>query len=370
MMHICPLIVPISLMFWYRNNVDASNYSMATLTNDELMTLREIHLCDLEKLSKDATLSLILKITNTCMRTSAAMISIVDDTHQHILLSTNSINSSIEKKLSFCYYSIKRGTDLFVSHDTLLDPSFKDNPLVSYNHNIRFYASALLKGPNNAIFGNLCVVDYKHPHWPLDLQLKQLRWLGDLVSIELGKIDQDSKSSITNLYTIDKLHHIGQLEFTFALKNGTQLLLCILNLNEFSLINRTLGHAAGNSFLHECADLLKTLTHNDDLIFYLEPDRFAILMHIKNDTHGVDIAQSLQYKLGQLHISNAPSGYKLYPVIGLGFLNPHDQTFNDLFIRAENALSLAEMQGNGAMVELHDGHNKQSIGCTHRAGLW
>lgn len=369
-MHIRSCILPTSLTFWHRTCVGAFSFFMPTLTNDELMTLREIYLCDLEKLRKDASLNLILKVTNTCMRTSAAMISIVDDTHQHILLSTNANNSSIEKKQSFCYYSIKSGKDIFVSHDTLLDPSFKDNPPNPHNHNIRFYASALLKGPNNAIFGNLCVVDYKYPHWPLDLQLKQLRWLGDLVSLQLEKIDQESKSSITNLYMIDKLQHIGQLEFNLALRNGTQLILCILNLNGFSLINRTLGHAAGNSFLHECADLLQTLMLDDDLIFSLEPDRFAVLMNIKKDMLGVDIAQSLQHKLGQLHISNAPTGYKLYPVIGLGFLNPHDQTFNDLFIRAEKALSLAEMQGNGAMVELHDGHNNQSIGCTHRVGQW
>ncbi len=343
---------------------------MAKSSSDELMMLREVNLFPCERLSKDLSLKLILQITNSCMKTSAAMISVVDDTHQRTLLSTNANQSSIEKKLSFCYYSIRNGADLFVSCDTLLDPPFKDIPLLTDNHGIRFYASALLKGPNNANFGNLCVVDYKCPHHPLELQLKQLRWLGDLVSLELKKIDQESKSPITGLYTIEKLHHIGQFEFTLASQDGTQLVLCLLNLNEFRLINRSLGHSAGNSFLRECADYLKQIIRNDDLLFYLEPDRFAILMKVSSDIQGIDIAHSLQYKLGQLGILNALSGYKLYPVFGLGFLNDHDQTFEDLLKRAENALSLAEMQGNGAIVELHDGHNEQSLGCMHRVGLW
>ena len=72
--------------------------TMAKSSSDELMMLREIYLCPFERLSKDLSLKLILQIANSCMRTSAAMISVVDDTHQRTLLSTNANQSSIEKK--------------------------------------------------------------------------------------------------------------------------------------------------------------------------------------------------------------------------------------------------------------------------------
>ena len=340
------------------------------LQNNDVSMMREITLCELEKIHDNPALKLHLKLANSCMKTSTAMLSIVDATHQRSVLSTDLNQLSTEKHLSFCYHSINSGQSVFVLGDTSLDPTFRNSPLVKQPNGIRFYASALLEGPNNGVFGTLCVTDTKFPHRPSEQQLLQLRWLGDLVSLELKNIDFDSKSPITGLYTFDKLNRIGQLEFDISRENHTKLLLCLLNVNNFRLINQSLGISSGNLFLHECADILKSIVHPDDLLFHLSPDRFAILMTITNDMQGIDIAQTLQLKLSHFHIHNAPSEYKLFPVIGLGFSNSHDQSFQDVLNRADNALSLAEAQGNGAMVELHDGHHEPSIGCTHRVGLW
>ena len=50
--------------------------------------------------------------------------------------------------------------DFMVVPDTRQDPRFIDNPLVTADNGLRFYAGALLRAPSGVPIGTLCVLDY------------------------------------------------------------------------------------------------------------------------------------------------------------------------------------------------------------------
>ncbi len=61
---------------------------------------------------------------------------------------------------SICAHAILQ-PGLFVIPDTTQDPRFADNPLVTGDPYLRFYAGALLETPEGFPLGTVCVLDYK-----------------------------------------------------------------------------------------------------------------------------------------------------------------------------------------------------------------
>lgn len=73
---------------------------------------------------------------------------------------------------SLCAHAILQ-PGLFVVPDTELDRRFADNPLVTGDPHLRFYAGPLLETSEGLPLGTVCVLDYK----PRDLDDKQREFL-------------------------------------------------------------------------------------------------------------------------------------------------------------------------------------------------
>ena len=110
-------------------------------------------------------------------------ITFIDDERQWFKSNVGLAGTQDRRDISFCAHAIVE-PGLFIVPDAALDPRFADNPLVTGDPKIRFYAGAPLTAPNGDVLGTLCVID-RVPRQLTPAQEEALRVLGRQVMAHL-----------------------------------------------------------------------------------------------------------------------------------------------------------------------------------------
>lgn len=117
----------------------------------------------------------ITRIAAAVCETPIALVSLVDERRQWFKSRHGLAATETPREWAFCSYAIQ-GTDTFIVPDAGQDERFVDNPLVTGEPRIRYYAGAPLIDAEGQALGTLCVLDQQ----PRQLRIDQLDALAAL----------------------------------------------------------------------------------------------------------------------------------------------------------------------------------------------
>ena len=200
-----------------------------------------------------------VKLASYICQTPIALISLVDPTRQWFKATVGCPASETSRDVAFCAHAIHQ-FDVFVVPDTLTDPRFVDNPLVTGDPHIRFYAGAPLITPEGLAIGTLCAID-REPRILSQEQISALQTLARQVvsQLELRRLTKELQQVLESK---NKLFHIlshdlrspfnGILAFSQALADEAET----LSREEIQDFSQTVLNSA-EQFMHLIDNLLQ-----------------------------------------------------------------------------------------------------------------
>ncbi|HXK17623.1 MAG TPA: diguanylate cyclase [Polyangiaceae bacterium] len=155
---------------------------------ERIMELRSYEVLDT---ASDTTLDTITELAAQILDVPIALISLVDSDRQWFKSRHGLSVTETPRVISFCGHVVAQGQPLVV-HDAFADPRFSDNPLVTGEPHVRFYAGVPLQTPTGAALGTLCAID----HVARDLTRAQLEQLSRLATLVMAQLEAGRSRNI------------------------------------------------------------------------------------------------------------------------------------------------------------------------------
>ena len=243
------------------------------LPNDEAARLLELNSYAVLDTQPEANFDDISELARRIAGTEIAIISLVDKDRQWFksCVGVSLAQPETPRSISFCGHTILQ-RDVLIIEDAHLDARFADNPLVTGDPGIRFYAGFPLISPNGYALGSLCVIS-RQPHRLDADQIDSLRRLASLTVQQLGHLRQTALLSSTEqslqaerlrhssgreaLASLDQLISRDQLlqmiELIMAMEVGSPFAVLRCRFRDYDRVNATLGGLIAEEYINEGA---------------------------------------------------------------------------------------------------------------------
>ncbi len=154
--------------------------------------------------------------------------------------------------------------------------------------------------------------------------------------------DHDQLTGLVNRYRFTELL---EREATDRAWNGGSSALLFIDLDQFKLVNDTLGHAAGDRLLAQVAQRIQSSVRDDDIVCRFGGDEFTLLARGMGAEGAGAIAQSLIRMLQELHFVEGGQVFNVCCSIGVVIVDSDRFTPDELLAQADMACYEAKSSG-------------------------
>ncbi|ALP43285.1 sensor domain-containing diguanylate cyclase [Aeromonas schubertii] len=237
-----------------------------------------------------------------------ALVSLVDAERQWFKSCQGLDASETGRDISFCGHAIL-GTETFVVRDAALDARFADNPLVTGEPHIRFYAGCPLRISNGCALGTLCIIDREPRHMD-DEELTLFEDLAAMVVRELEALQLSTLDELTQISNRRGFTMLAGKSLQQAHRLGQTVSLVYLDMDGFKQINDTFGHDEGDQALRDFSNLINHSFRDADVYARLGGDEFAVLLAGANQAQAAAAIARFHKDLAR-HNGSGKRGYQL-----------------------------------------------------------
>ena len=314
-------------------------------------------------------------IASTLFGCPVAQLSLVDENRQWFKARIGIRQQETPRDVAFCAHAIAKPGETMVVRDATEDPRFANNPLVTDDPGIRFYAGAPLVTPAGDAVGTICVIDRQ----PRDINPEQLealkilsRQIVDHLELRRGVaelerlvLNQDarvealqeaqlglerSERALRTQSLTDPLTGIGNRraledrledEFARVQRQGGGFSVAMIDLDHFKDYNDRFGHLEGDNALVAVAALLVSDLRAQDFLARYGGEEFVIILPGTNLKGAMVMGERFRRTIQRASWSNRPL------TISVGIASIDDGTVEpkDLFRRADEALYRSKNAG-------------------------
>ncbi len=239
-----------------------------------------VRLCSLQNLKVLDTLpeerfDRITRLVARVFDVPIALVSLVDVDRQWFKSRHGIDAEETPREISFCGHAILE-EETFVVHDAAEDERFADNPLVTDEPKIRFYAGHPVHSPQGTRIGTLCIID-RQPRAFSNEDAANLQAFAEMVDHELSLLAQTTSDELTSIANRRGFAQIANHMLALCHGHAKPATVIGIDLNKFKLINDTYGHEAGDKVLERFAALLVKTFRNSDVVARFGGDEFCVL---------------------------------------------------------------------------------------------
>jgi diguanylate cyclase (GGDEF)-like protein len=239
--------------------------------------------------SGDPVLTRLSRMASFVTGAQSAAFHICDERFQHRVAAVGARLEKIPLEHSMCREVVETGEPIVLEDGSELE-SFRKLPGThGPDGQLRFYAAVPLRVDDGTVVGTLCAFDYSSIAMD-DAQLALLEDLADLARahVELVRVANElGEAATTDGLTGAVNRTMFQDRVGTALarreRHGTDVLVVMLDVDDFKSVNDTQGHDRGDEALRWMARRIRGAIRAEDTLGRLGGDEFAVLAEVRGD---------------------------------------------------------------------------------------
>ncbi len=280
------------------------------IPHDEKQRLEKLRALKILDSAPEERFDRLTRMAKKMFGVDVSVVSLVDEGRQWFKSRADDdrLPDETPRDISFCGHAIL-GDEVFIVEDALKDDRFKDNPLVTSDPNIRFYAGYPLKVQSGSALGTLCIFDREPRRFDQD-DLQLLRDLGTMAEQEIAALQLATLDELTLISNRRGFMDLAQHGLNVCKRKGLSASVLLIDLDKFKPINDRFGHAEGDRVLVVFANIMRQVFRQSDIYGRVGGDEFAVFMLDSDNANTTETIERLRVTVDSYN-KQAQRGYDI-----------------------------------------------------------